>query len=480
MSTSTIQKITIILRSEEDWIDWIEQVETVAKKADIWNYINPTTQKDELPQLTEPLEPQPEEFSRSGNTTGSQDLTDSEFTRYSFEYNRYNIKLKAYQLKKAQIDDMRYQIQHSIDKAHIIYTQRCDTTYDILVSLKSEFQPTSGAREQQLIRQFNNLRKVDNSTNIDKWLSDWRVLILKGQQINLPDTQGMRPLFDIVQALQDRYSTFYGVWYQKLLRKQQKGTTIELSELTYHLKEHIRSLKPTTTRGKHSAFATFQEESSTTKDSTSDGQNTSNTTNSRQSKPTPKCPCGMIHWYEDCHYINISKRPKNWTPKEAIQKTFQDLAKIRPGLKKALEKYGSITESTTSSAGKQTENTQPLAKAMCSINTGLIAQQPTWELYNSFILDSGADTHVCHDETRFTNLRHERHSLMAGGGLVEVMGIGDVDITVQHPNGPRIVTLLNTFYVPTFPANLVSLRQANKADIMWDQTTERLVQNTQT
>jgi hypothetical protein len=47
-------------------------------------------------------------------------------------------------------------------------------------------------------------------------------------------------------------------------------------------------------------------------------------------------------------------------------------------------------------------------------------------------------------------------------------GIGDVDIQVQHPAGSRTITLKEVSYNPDFPANLVSLRIANKAGILWD------------
>ncbi len=114
-------------------------------------------------------------------------------------------------------------------------------------------------------------------------------------------------------------------------------------------------------------------------------------------------------------------------------------------------------------------------------NSVFSASQPytelaDWALYNSFILDSGATTHICHDRSRFQNFYPQSDTLLAGSGPVSIEGWGDVDIQVQGDNGTsRTITLYKTAYIPTFSANVVSLNRSNATSILWDQVNSRLV-----
>jgi hypothetical protein len=49
-------------------------------------------------------------------------------------------------------------------------------------------------------------------------------------------------------------------------------------------------------------------------------------------------------------------------------------------------------------------------------------------LRDSFVLDSGATTHVCNDSTRFINLEPSNQSLFAGIDVANIQGFGDVNI----------------------------------------------------
>jgi hypothetical protein len=60
--SSTIVKINITLEGEDNWFDYIDAVETTARKADIWEYINPEQAKEAIPVLVRPIEPQVKDF----------------------------------------------------------------------------------------------------------------------------------------------------------------------------------------------------------------------------------------------------------------------------------------------------------------------------------------------------------------------------------------------------------------------------------
>ena len=58
-ATQSIQKITIVLSSPNDWDEWIEIIKSKAIGGDVWDYMNPSTAKDTLPDLTRPTMPMP-------------------------------------------------------------------------------------------------------------------------------------------------------------------------------------------------------------------------------------------------------------------------------------------------------------------------------------------------------------------------------------------------------------------------------------
>ena len=56
-SQAATQRVAIILNGPNNWDEWIGVVKTKALGNKIWEYTDPSTAKDQLPQLTEPSYP---------------------------------------------------------------------------------------------------------------------------------------------------------------------------------------------------------------------------------------------------------------------------------------------------------------------------------------------------------------------------------------------------------------------------------------
>ena len=100
-----------------------------------------------------------------------------------------------------------------------------------------------------------------------------------------------------------------------------------------------------------------------------------------------------------------------------------------------------------------------------------VMYQQTYPLVNSAILDSGTTIHIFNRINRFKKpprLANPGDFVWAGEHPVPIEGYGEVDIKVQGPNGPRIITLTDVAFCPTFACNLVSLRHLLKRGIWWD------------
>jgi hypothetical protein len=56
-NANPLSTLQIILSRPSDWRPWIQMIRTASKQADIWQFVNPETDKDMLPICTEPEEP---------------------------------------------------------------------------------------------------------------------------------------------------------------------------------------------------------------------------------------------------------------------------------------------------------------------------------------------------------------------------------------------------------------------------------------
>ena len=102
--------------------------------------------------------------------------------------------------------------------------------------------------------------------------------------------------------------------------------------------------------------------------------------------------------------------------------------------------------------------------------TGFAVDGDSFELQNTFILDSGASSHVCNNPSRFKFERTASHDdvLRAGKTVYSIEAFGTVEITVQTPDGPMAIQLLNVALVPGFLTNTVSLRKFVDKGFNWD------------
>lgn len=81
--------------------------------------------------------------------------------------------------------------------------------------------------------------------------------------------------------------------------------------------------------------------------------------------------------------------------------------------------------------------------------------------YSSWIFDSGASSHICHDITKFCSHTRldNKYVTLPNGTRVPVIAIG---IVIISPT----LTLYNVYYIPSFCVKLVSVNQLiDKSDM---------------
>jgi len=470
MSTPT----QIILNGMKDWDDWIEVNRTTALASDIWDLINPDELKANIPQLTQPTRPEPSDVKppEVGQLpTAYSMLSTDEKEQLRLLQSDYTYDRKEYDRKRKALADIRIRVVETIKRDYVSYTHKCATVHDMLVKLKDRIAPTDKIRERQLIEQYKSACKPPKSQGIEQWVQKWEKTYDDCSAFNIPEVQGSRPLFDFIQAISGVSTGFADVWNVRLIESDNH----DLQELVKQYRLYLRTTQTQAkSRGDHGAFPT--------------------TLQGKDTNGKPKCLCQDYHFYSECPYLIVSKRPKVWKADESIQKKIENDLKSNSVLQKRVEsarkratdskdsKPSSVTSEKPSvkpSTDKDDDDPSAFTVLIPANYFSVDIDQSTtsYALQNSFILDSGATIHCCNTRKRFHTLTPAAVDdiLYAGSEQVQIEAYGDVYINVEGINGSKRILLQRVAYVPSFHTSVASLRQFIKKNVHWDTQKNRLV-----
>src|ERR1700710_1730265 len=228
MGLTAIKPLSITLKGDENWHDCIELIQTTANTAKIWNYIDPANENAPvlLEALKEPTYATVHPATEAKPVVAFSDLTAN-------EAQEFNLIRKDFREKEQALLDMRALIQASVEPALFTHTRNCPTARDMLLKLKAEYCANPIVRERQLLAQYTKL----------------------------PDVEGDRPLFDVIQALKPRMPGFYNVWYFNILDNSHNTSTLTVRDLISKLKDYLRDNEGNIpARGRNAAFASFQDQ----------------------------------------------------------------------------------------------------------------------------------------------------------------------------------------------------------------------------
>ena len=469
-----ITPIPVILSGDKNWHIWIQLLRTRAHESDIWRYIDPNTPESSITPLIEPTAPTFEDVhtpASADSIVKLSDLSAIEHTYFQSLKVDYREEMKLFRDKTKALANMCSVIQASIEEHLTAHTLSCDSARAMLLNLKAEYCANPAVRERQLLEEYRQCKELSDSESLDKWLLNWEIAYTKCKEIKASEVEGTKPFFDFIHALKNRLPNFHATWFFRLIRVEDPAT-LRIRDMIQELKDYIRDGGLIEQTARNTAFPSFQ------------GQGQTNSSNSSfkkrhiPQKTAPKCICGLNHWFNECPYLLPSARQQGWKPEPHIQRVVDNTLldstikqKVEHSLQRSRERNSNKPQSTQSAA-------------LCAYSTlhAYTAQkdQPSdqWDLYNSFILDSGATTHICHTLNRFRNFKAiEGEGLITASAPLQIQGYGDVDITIQTSTGSKKVTLLNTAYIPNCTINMVSSHRLIKAGVYWDQAMNKLIQH---
>jgi hypothetical protein len=248
--------------------------------------------------------------------------------------------------------------------------------------------------------------------------------------------------------------------------KLEEGTDIPtLYDAVERFRNNLRLNRATTKAYSHTAFATLQEQEAT--------ELSAESADTVPSKPKKRsnCVCGENHYFSQCPYLIKQCRLKGWSPNDQIQKEIDEKLAKNPTLKSIVEqKQKRANEQAKQRQKKPFDNsgdaTEPQEMSAVSL-TSFAVDLESYELRDTWILNSGANSHVCNDRRRFKfeHTAAEGEELVAGKSVYPIKAFGSVSVTIKSPNGPTQIQLLNVALVPGFFINTASLHRFTAKEV---------------
>jgi hypothetical protein len=152
MATSTNEshsKINLILNQPSDWIQWFFIVQDTAETNKVWQYIDPSKKKNELPRLEPPSRPTPRDVLPTATSIAKLDA--SQLTAYNQLYAEYKDDLRVHQKQEQAIRDISNYIVRSTSVAYLPLIDGLKTVHERLQALKTALAPTTSGRKHDVL-----------------------------------------------------------------------------------------------------------------------------------------------------------------------------------------------------------------------------------------------------------------------------------------------------------------------------------------
>jgi hypothetical protein len=183
-SDPAMTRVTVILDTPNDWPSWLFIRKDSCRRHELWQYVDPDTPRDQLPQLIPPTEPLYSDY--QADATRLLDLSNDDRSSYRWDYERYERLHATYSKKVQALADFTLEISKTVAKRRLYLIQDCDTTYDRLVTLKKHLAPDVATRRHELTAQYNALKTAPRAIKkIEHWLTDWVRITAMGKAIKL-------------------------------------------------------------------------------------------------------------------------------------------------------------------------------------------------------------------------------------------------------------------------------------------------------
>lgn len=468
---------TIAMLSEpSDWNPWMRSIRQYARSMNVWNWCDP----DGTDTLNANVPQPPQQYK----------------VAHPYWYTEWrDQKLDAERLLE-KVQKVATRIGDTIAVSYLnTIPDEADTPRAMLRALRTAVGYNDELVETQLEAEHKRLMKGPSRTKISAWVNDWITLLGKASSLTDSQFTEWRLVRDFINASAKSCPSFY---HNKLNERVQPN-----AKNTMKLRDLCTTFLTMFAAQQHSGIGAF---AATLQGLPEGGNQDSQQPSSQQSqqpqskqhsrgkgKTTPLCLCTDRHWFLDCPYIDPANRSANWnSDPEIAQRVTNDLRNkedLRKAVIRAFERKNKPVPDLVRNINNRPADVSMPPTTMLSIArfTGSVAtNQKTAAagdasalpfIKHSFILDSGANTHVCHDIQRFESIDPAPVGdvIACGDSVLPITGYGVVPITIETPAGASTIRLKDVAYIPGFHLNLCSLHRCEQATVWWHSKTRWLM-----
>ena len=187
MTSTQAVSTTVVLSQQADWDKWIDLIRLQACTGDIWEYVNPATKWNVLPQLTEPTFPTPSNV--KPGTTSYTALSEDKKDKLQILQEKHKTTEKEYKKQKAALTSLKSYITNVVARNINTYILSIDSVYDALVALKERVAPTNSTHQFHLSNQYAKVKTGSRNQNFKTWLQEWEKIYNNYKKIDLLDMQ---------------------------------------------------------------------------------------------------------------------------------------------------------------------------------------------------------------------------------------------------------------------------------------------------
>jgi hypothetical protein len=149
MTTTNESKVNLILNQPSDWTQWFFIIQDTATTNEVWQYIDPSTKKDDLPKLEPPKRPTLKDVLPTA--TSIAQLDQIKLTAYNQLYAEYKDDLRVHEKKKQAINDISNYIVRTTSVAYLPLIDGLNTIHERLKALKTALAPTSLGQKHDVL-----------------------------------------------------------------------------------------------------------------------------------------------------------------------------------------------------------------------------------------------------------------------------------------------------------------------------------------
>jgi hypothetical protein len=483
-------KTTIISLTPKNYHKWIKEIQGLAVRANVWEYVDPQGTKQEptngeCPDVSDYAVP------LQSTITVRPDQDSAPRIRPARDFNELSaaqkeslkINIATWELKERRINKIAKGMQ-IVDNAikisarsYIPSDEMTSSCRDIIRMLAARYKLTKDQIIEQIQDEFQDLKWAPTKEKVEEWVIRWENL--RGHIVRA----GIMGLFgsdatytkEFLKAGRKWAPDFCDSWVRE---HRAAGREVDFFHTTREYRNEVEmTLKNARNGGHNQANATLQGKTPDQADQSGHNHHGSGHCPGHGDEKFKgrKCVCGEVHLFKECPYIVTSARKSGWTENSTVREEIRQKIMKNPRFLTAIKH---ITDTNILDGLDQKDQTAETAETDdYHFHFSGVATATKNSLSNSVIYDSGCSQPLTYDKARFVGeITPASDWIDTPNGPMLAEGYGTMRVNGKLGDKAIRMDFAKTAWVPTTNMTLVSVNKLKKEGYIWDMNQNVLIQ----